>query len=134
MAWASSRAPRTAYPEAMPGSLDPPLHALIRHAPDVLVPLVARQGDERSLLVFGDEAAAQAHLASLPAGEAGAWTTVRLEADDWRGKEELFRAAATVGATRLDLDPDLTLRPRRILPLAQAVAYATSYKRARACL
>lgn len=118
----------------MPASLDGPLYAVIRRDPDLLAPLTARAGDVRSLLAFRAAEAAEAHLRALPADVVGAYRVAGVEADDWRGKEELFRAAAAAGATRLELDPDLELHARHVLPLARAVAYAASYKRASACL
>ena len=118
----------------MIAALDARLHALTHRTPDVLIPLLARRGDSRHLLVFTSAHAAREHAAALPDLIAGAWSVTSIEADDWRGKEELFRAAAVAGAVRLDLDPDLDLRTPHSLPLATGVAYASSHKKMTACL
>lgn len=118
----------------MTSHLDGPLWAIVRREPGVLAPLTARAKAVRSLLVFTSEAAAGAHLRALPPEVAPAWTVASWEARDRRGKEELLRAAAAAGTTRLDLDPDLDLRPERAVPLAKAIAYVASFKRATACL
>jgi hypothetical protein len=114
--------------------LDGPLVALVRGRDDAIAPLLAREGEVRTLLAFSDAAAAERHRARL-ADEPGAalrlWT---IPADDWRGKEELLRSAAALGAVRLDVDPDLALRPEAQAPLAQALGYVLSYKRGTACL
>lgn len=98
------------------------------------MPLTARQGDLRTLLVFTDARAAHAHLHRVGAQPGSDWEVAAYAAGDWRGKEELLRAAATAGATRVDVDPDLALRPRGTLDLTRAARYVASYKRATACL
>lgn len=118
----------------MLAALDGPLHAIVRADPDVLIPLLARHGDERILLAFTTGTAAEAHLDALDIGASPAWQVARYAAADWRAKEELMRAAAVAGATRLDLDPDLRLRSEHPLPLARAVAYVASFKRSTSCL
>ena len=114
--------------------LDGPLLALVRDLPGVLAPLTVRDGAERALLAFGDDAAASAHAATLPTPRRRAFRVYRADAGDWRGKEELLRAAALAGATRVDLDVDSELRAAACLPLATALAYALSYKSGTACL
>ena len=114
--------------------LDGPLVALVRDLPGVLAPLTVRDGEVRALLVFGDGEAAAAHAASLPEPRRGEFRLQRAAAGDWRGKEELLRAGAAAGATRVDLDVDASLRPAASLPLATALAYVLSYKSGTACL
>lgn len=114
--------------------LDGPLVALVRDLPDVLAPLTVRDGEERALLAFGDDAAAAAHAAALPERRRSEFRLHRADASDWRGKEELLRAGAAVGATRVDLDVDDELRAAVTLPLATALAYVLSYKSGTACL
>lgn len=114
--------------------LDGPLVALVRDLRGVLAPLTVRDGEERALLVFSDEAAAAAHAAGLPEPRRSEFRLHRSDAPDWRGKEELLRAAAAAGATRVDLDVDAGLRPDASLPLATALAYVLSYKSGTACL
>lgn len=118
----------------MLAALDGPLYALTRRLPDVLIPLIARQGEVRSVLIFTRADAARAHLERLPAGAEADWEVAGHAAGDWRAKEELLLAAAATGATRVELDPDLELRSRHTADLHRAVAYAASYKRATACL
>src|SRR5680860_1258888 len=115
-------------------AIDAPFHALVRGLPDILAPLIARHGEVRSLLLFTHADLARSHLAALPTEVATEWCAMLLDGDDWRAKEELFRAAAAVGAVRVDVDPDLALRSRQTLPLAQALAYAASHLRATACI
>jgi len=115
-------------------SLDGPLTALVSGGPETLTPLTASGPQGRSLLAFSSADAAADHLAALPPDVAASYRAWTAAADDWRAKEELFRAGASLGADRLDLDPDLALRPAAQLPLERAVAYVTSYKRNRACL
>lgn len=114
--------------------LDGPLTALVSGAPETLAPLTASGPQGRSLLAFSSVDAAAAHLGALPAQLAASYRAWTAAADDWRAKEELLRAGAALGAERLDLDPDLALRPAAQLPLERAIAYVTSYKRNRACL
>lgn len=118
--------------------LDGPLTALVRDRPETLTPLTAsapnagREG--RSLLAFSTEAAATAHLGALPSEVATSFRAWTAEADDWRAKEELLLAGVSLGAARLDLDPDADLTPAAQVPVDRAIAYVTSYKRSRACL
>lgn len=114
--------------------LDGPLVALVRDLPGVLAPLTVRDGEERALLAFSDDAPAAARAASLPEPRRGEFRLHRADAGDWRGKEELLRAGAAAGATRLDLDAGAGLRAAASLPLATALAYALSYKSGTACL
>jgi hypothetical protein len=114
--------------------LDGPLIALVRDVPDVLAPLTVRDGDERALLAFSDGAAAAGHAARLPERRRGEFRLQSTNAGDWRGKEELLRAGAAAGATRVDLDVDDGLRAAASLPLATALAYVLSYKSGTACL
>ncbi|MDZ7708550.1 MAG: hypothetical protein U5J97_11795 [Trueperaceae bacterium] len=126
--------------------LDGPLTALVRDTSDTLTPLTAsepspgprsgpRSGPpERALLAFSTEAAATAHLDALPREVASSYRAWTADAGDWRAKEELLRAGASLGAQRLDLDPDMRLQPAAQLPLERAIAYVISYKRNRACL
>lgn len=114
--------------------LDGTLIALVRDLPGVLAPLTVRDRAERALLIFSDDAIAAAHAARLPDGRRSEFRTYRVDAGDWRGKEELLRAAAAAGASRLDLDVDPGLRATVALPLATALAYARSYKSGTACL
>lgn len=115
-------------------TLDGPLTAIVRDVPDTLAPLTATGPAGRALLAFSSADAATAHLAALPSELGASHRTWTAEADDWRAKEELLRAAASLGALRLELDPDLELRPAAQLPLDRAIAYVTSYKRNHACL
>jgi hypothetical protein len=114
--------------------LDGPLVALLRGPPETIAPVLARQGDERTLLVFSTAGAAERHVATLEGAPVPALRTWSIAADDWRGKEELLRAAADLGAVRLDLDPDLRLEPVAQASLQRALAYVTSHKRGTACL
>ncbi len=114
--------------------LDGPLVALVRGPADAIAPLMAREGEVRTLLAFTDAAAAERHRARLEGGPGAAVRLWAISADDWRGKEELLRSAAALGAVRLDVDPDLTLRPAAQAPLAQALGYVLSHKRGTACL
>ncbi len=114
--------------------LDGPLTAIVRARPETLTPLTASGPAGRALLAFSSVDAAAAHLAALPDEVAASHRSWTADADDWRAKEELLRAAASLGARRLELDPDLDLRPAAQLPLERAIAYVTSYKRSRACL
>lgn len=118
----------------MLASLDGPLHALTLRDPDVLIPMAVRDGEVRSLLAFTDAARAEAHRVRLPADTRGDWQVATFAEDDWRGKEELLRAAGSAGASRVEIDADLDLRPRYELDLSKAIAYVSSYKRATACL
>lgn len=119
-------------------ALDGPLAALLHGPPETIAPVLARQGDVRVLLAFTDVAAAERHRAVLdgdghgaPASDLRVWS---IDAADWRGKEELLRAAADLGAVRLDLDPDLQLEPGARASLGRALAYVVSHKRGTACL
>lgn len=118
----------------MVAALDGPLYALTRRRPDVLIPMMVRQGDVRSLLGFTHPVRARLHRDRLGPESVSAWQVTESAADDWRAKEELLRAAALAGCTRLELDPDLDLRAAQTLDLARAIAYAASHRRASACL
>lgn len=114
--------------------LDGPLTALIRDQPETLTPLTASGPNGRSLLAFSTATCASAHLDALPAEVARSYRAWTADAADWRAKEELLRSGASLGARRLDLDPDADLQPGAQLPMERAIAYVTSYKRSRACL
>jgi len=114
--------------------LDGPLVALLRGPAETVVPLLARQGDVRTLLVFTSTQAAERHRVTLEGVPVAGLRLASIAADDWRGKEELLRAAADLGADRLDLDPDLGLEPAAQASLDRALAYVVSHKRGTACL
>jgi hypothetical protein len=114
--------------------LDGPLVALLRGPPETIAPVLARQGDERTLLVFTTTEAAERHLATLEGAPVPGLRLGSFAAGDWRGKEELLRAAADLGAVRLDVDPDMHLAPAAQVSLARALAYVFSHKNGTACL
>ena len=114
--------------------LDGPLVALLRGPAETIAPVLARQGDVRTLLVFTGTAAAERHRVTLEGAPVAGLRLWSIGAGDWRGKEELLRAAADLGAVRLDLDPDLGLEPAASGSLGRALAYVISHKRGTACL
>ncbi len=121
--------------------LDGPLTALVRDLPETLTPLTVSEPPDaassgpkgRSLLAFSTEAAAIAHVEALPSEVASSYRAWTADAGDWRAKEELLRAGASLGAQWLDLDPDANLHPAAQLRLERAIAYVISYKRNSAC-
>ena len=111
--------------------LDGTLSYLGRDLPGVMSPLFIKEGEDRAVLLFREEARAQSHLAKLPAG----FVLHTLSRDDFRAKEEFLRAALALGAAVIFLDADAqTLEPTERHATRAASDYVLSFKNQAACL
>ena len=111
--------------------LDGTLIYLGRDLPGVISPLSIKEGEDRAVLLFREEARARAHLAKLPAG----FTLHTLSRNDFRAKEEFLRAALALGAAVIFLDADVqTLTPTQRHATRAALDYVLSFKNQVACL
>ncbi len=127
--------PDETHPAVAYELLDGDAWALQRMLDEALVPLAVLDAEGvRSLPLFRAEEAASRHRDALPAEVRDAYAVVALPGSDPRGKEEFLRAAASLGAVTIDVDPDLSLHARGRMPLATAISYVTSFRRESACL
>ena len=111
--------------------LDGTLSYLGRDLPGVMSPLFIKEGEDRAVLLFREEARARDHLAKLPEG----FGLHTLSRDDFRAKEEFLRAALALGAAVIGLDADTrTLEPTERHATRAALDYVLSFKNQAACL
>ena len=111
--------------------LDGDLYYFERALPGVISPSSVREGGDRAVLLFREEARARGHLAGLPAG----FVLRELCGDDFRAKEEFLRAALAGGAAVIFLDADArTLTPAERHAVREALDYVLSFKNQAACL
>ena len=111
--------------------LDGDLYYLERALPGVISPLSVKEGGDRAVLLFREEARARGHLAGLPAG----FVLRKLFEGDFRAKEEFLRAALAEDAAVLSLDADpQTLAPAERRAVREALNYVLSFKNQAACL
>ena len=110
--------------------LDGTLSYLGRDLPGVVSPLFIKEGEDRAVLLFREEARAREHLAKLPAD-----FVLHTLSDDFRAKEEFLRAALALGAAVIFLDADArTLKPAERHATRAALNYVLSFKNQAACL
>lgn len=115
--------------------LDGELFYLGRDVPGVIDLLMLKTERAKAVLLFSSEALAQAHLASLEPALETRMRLHRLEADDFRAKEEVCLAGLAQGAVELwfDVQAD-SLEPSSRQPLPRALAYIRSFKNETTCL
>jgi hypothetical protein len=114
--------------------LDGPLAFLTLDLAEVLAPATVASSDGRALPLYTDPKAAETQRGRLPEGTEPRVVVRRIEADDVRAKEELLRAARSLGADHVVFDPGPTAEPRATLTLELALGYLEGHKRNSACL
>lgn len=115
--------------------LDGPVAALVRDLPDALAPVTLTSPGGRSLPLFSTFEGAKAHLDELsPGAESPPVTVLAIAPNDPRAKEEVLRAATTVGARLVAFDPGPNLEPASTLDIELALGHLEAAKRNAACL
>lgn len=115
--------------------LDGPVSALVHDLEEAFAPLTLTSGTRRLLPLFSTAELAQRHVGRLPpVDEAPGVTVLTIGARDPRAKEELLRAAASLGADEVAFDPGRDLEPTTTLRIDLAIGHLEAEKRNAACL